>query len=355
MLRLCQNGVYDIEEISADRLYQMEPQLRPNALSAVFIPGECIVDPLTLPYILYMQSQLLGGRTQMNLDVTEGQYDRENQYWSLNKGQLKGRVIINCAGLFGDQVEQIRLNMNEEQSHQPSFHIQPRLGQFAVYAQTKDQPLIRSIMLPIPTKFTKGIIIYPNLFNQIIVGPTAETQEDRRRSPVRSEINALLHKKIIDLFPTFLSSDYRYMGSYTGIRPATEYSDYQIHIYEEVQWICCGGIRSTGLTSSLAIGEYVCDQLTTLAKIHAKLQCQGYSEERYNQSIQELQSMFLLKKQGLQVKLVPAQSDLQLDTTGDILFDQQIPRNHLQIVCGDDSLAISHSLTRLAWTTNFNS
>ena len=47
------------------------------------------------------------------------------------------------------------------------------------------------------------------------------------------------------------------IGSYSGLRPATEYRDYQIHSIPEQNWIYVGGIRSTGLSASSGIGEYV--------------------------------------------------------------------------------------------------
>ena len=40
------------------------------------------------------------------------------------------------------------------------------------------------------------------------------------------------------------------IGSYSGIRPATEFSDYQIFFDENKNFITVGGIRSTGLSAS---------------------------------------------------------------------------------------------------------
>ncbi|CAF4731610.1 unnamed protein product, partial [Rotaria magnacalcarata] len=68
----------------------------------------------------------------------------------------------------------------------------------------------------------------------------------------------------------------------------------------DLQWICCGGIRSTGLTSSLAIGEYISDKINEMTPIKRELVCEGYSSERYNQSLEELKSMFTITSSGLQ-------------------------------------------------------
>ena len=343
----------DIEEISSAILYEREPFLRSGALCALCIAGECIVDPLTLPLILFMHSKILDGHVQMNTEITKGKYDWENNYWILNDGQIQSRVIINCAGLFGDFVEQIRIN--QQTSSTSTFTIQPRMGQFSVYSSTTLQSPIKSILLPIPTKFTKGIIVYPNLFNQIIVGPTAEAQHDRSQAPIKSDVTQMLHQKVNELIPTFSTSEYKYIGSYTGIRPATEYSDYQIHSYNELQWICCGGIRSTGLTSSLAIGEYVCEKLNDMINIKHQLCCTGYSSERYYRSLKQLKAMFILTSTGLQPNIVADESELSSTLTGNIQFGDNIKVSNLKIDCAGEFYGISHSLLKLAWATGESS
>jgi glycerol-3-phosphate dehydrogenase len=49
----------------------------------------------------------------------------------------------------------------------------------------------------------------------------------------------------------------QHIGEYVGIRPATEYRDYQISMQAHCNWIAAAGIRSTGLTASLGIGRHI--------------------------------------------------------------------------------------------------
>jgi L-2-hydroxyglutarate oxidase LhgO len=296
-----------------------------------------------------MQSKLLGGYVQMNTEIINGKYDSDKNYWILNNGQYQSRIVINCAGLYGDYIEQIRIN--QQISSISKFTIQPRIGQFSVYSSSKLQMTIKSIILPIPTKFTKGIIVYPNLFNQIIIGPTAETQIDRSQAPVKTDINNLLYNKITELIPTFSKLNYQHIGSYTGIRPATEYSDYQIQSYNDFQWICCGGIRSTGLTSSLAIGEYICQKINEMIHIKSQLSYEGYSSERYYQSLEQLKSIFILTSNGLQPNIIINESNITSKSIGDIKFGDNIKSLNLKIDCAGEIFDISHSLLKLAWTT----
>jgi glycerol-3-phosphate dehydrogenase len=48
---------------------------------------------------------------------------------------------------------------------------------------------------------------------------------------------------------------------YAGLRAATEHADYQLTIHASEGYACVGGIRSTGLTASMAIAEHVRSEL----------------------------------------------------------------------------------------------
>jgi glycerol-3-phosphate dehydrogenase len=48
-------------------------------------------------------------------------------------------------------------------------------------------------------------------------------------------------------------------ATYVGLRAATEHRDYQLRA--DGRYVCAGGIRSTGITGSLAIAEWVREAL----------------------------------------------------------------------------------------------
>jgi glycerol-3-phosphate dehydrogenase len=95
------------------------------------------------------------------------------------------------------------------------------------------------------------------------VGPTALDQSSR--------IDRFVDKKVADeldcivkrVIPN-LDTDRAFSGEYVGIRPGTDQRDYQIHLSPEKKWIAVAGIRSTGLTASLGIGNYVVRQLACI-------------------------------------------------------------------------------------------
>lgn len=138
----------------------------------------------------------------------------------------------------------------------------PRRGQYRVFRSTPKTHIIHPIQ-PIPTQFSKGIFVFSTLYDQIIVGPTAQDQQsrtDRSIDPNVSQELATIAKRII---PN-LDIEKDYIGDYVGIRPGTDQRDYQIHLQPNINLCTASGIRSTGLTASLGISRHVVHLLKSI-------------------------------------------------------------------------------------------
>ena len=70
---------------------------------------------------------------------------------------------------------------------------------------------------------------------------------------------ALLREKGRRIVPGLL--DEEVTAVYAGLRAATEHDDFQIHAHPGQRYVTVGGIRSTGLTASMAIAAYVTELL----------------------------------------------------------------------------------------------
>jgi glycerol-3-phosphate dehydrogenase len=241
------NGVTDVVQISGEALRQREPQLAGDALGAVAVPGEHIIDPWSAPLAYALQGLAHGGRIRRGCTVSGGSFDGA---WSLEteRGRITAGLAINAAGNHGDLVEAI--------CRESPFKVTPRKGQFVVF----DKPaanLVKSIILPVPTERTKGIVICRTAFGNLLVGPTAEDQEARDVAEVDEATLAMLIEKGKEMLPGL--ADVGVNAVYAGLRPATQFKDYQIEAQPERSWITVAGIRSTGLTAALGIAAHVAD------------------------------------------------------------------------------------------------
>ena len=137
--------------------------------------------------------------------------------------------------------------------------VTPRRGELIVFDK-QARPLAPCIVLPVPTPRGKGVLVSPTIFGNVMLGPTAEDLEDRTdTSTSREGIDSLISqgRRIV---PALVEEEVT--ATYAGLRAATEHRDYVIDIDPSSRYVCVGGIRSTGLTASLAIAEYVHAELT---------------------------------------------------------------------------------------------
>jgi len=99
------------------------------------------------------------------------------------------------------------------------------------------------------------VVITRTAFGNLLVGPTSEPQDDREHATVTESRLRDLRTAGEAMLPALAKHDVTAL--YAGLRPATEFSDYQIEAIPGQRWITVGGIRSTGLTAALGIAAHV--------------------------------------------------------------------------------------------------
>jgi glycerol-3-phosphate dehydrogenase len=291
-----QNGYLAVRPVTRADLYRREPHLGPGALAALEIPDESILCPWTTPLAYATEAVLAGVRLQLGTRVTGvngvsaagGQPDGDRaggtrggsggrmrgaaggagdgaradaepggyvsaggvHVLSTSRGELRCRWLVNAAGLESDRIDRMLGG--------GGFTIRPRRGELIVFDKLA-RPLIRSILLPVPTAQTKGVLVAPTVYGNVLLGPTAEDIDDPGDTATTAAGLAALHSAGRVIIPDLL--DEEVTATYAGLRAATEHRDYQIDVDRQRRYACVAGIRSTGLTASLGIAEYVVDRL----------------------------------------------------------------------------------------------
>ncbi len=240
------NGYEHARRIAPEELYRREPHLGTGATGAVAIPDESIICPWSTSIAYATEAVHAGVELQLGVEVTD--VVRHEDSWLLHttRGQVKASWVVNAAGLASDQVNR-RFGHDE-------FTITPRRGQLIVFDKLAS-PLLSSILLPVPTERTKGVLVAPTVYGNVLLGPTAEDIEDREDTATTHAGLAALRHAGRRILPELV--DEEVTAVYAGLRAATEHRDYQITIHDAERYACVGGIRSTGLTASLAIAEHV--------------------------------------------------------------------------------------------------
>jgi glycerol-3-phosphate dehydrogenase len=241
------NGVTDVRPLTAGEVLAREPHLSADVLAGLLVPGEYLIDPWSTPLAYIYQAIANGATVLRETEVLSGCFDGQSWTLETSKGAVAAETVINAAGLWGDVVDD-RLQAGR------AFEIRPRKGQFVVFDKAAAR-LLTAIILPVPTERTKGIVLTPTIFGNLLVGPTAEEQTDRVHAIVEQATMEQLIAKARAMLPAL--ADIPVTAAYAGLRPATEHQEYQIRHDAERHLIVAGGIRSTGLTGALGIAQHV--------------------------------------------------------------------------------------------------
>ncbi len=250
-----ENGYDNSQILSADQVRDYEQHLGEGVLGGLMIPDEGIMCTWTTS-IAFATQALSNGVEFKFLWQAESFIRQTDDSWLVidKEGRsLTTRYIINSAGLHSDDI-------NRSFGH-GEFNITARKGQLLVFDKLSNN-LVSHIILPIPTKMGKGVLVSPTVYGNVIVGPTAEDQIDKSDRSITAHGIDFLLNKAATLMPELLNFEVTAM--YAGLRAATEHSDYQISSHPEQNYVCVGGIRSTGLTASMSIAEYVAELLTAM-------------------------------------------------------------------------------------------
>jgi glycerol-3-phosphate dehydrogenase len=103
------------------------------------------------------------------------------------------------------------------------------------------------------------VLLAPTVFGNVLLGPTAEDIADKTDTSSTHEGLTYLWSEGARIMPALLRHEVT--AVYVGLRAATEHGDYALTIHAPDGYACVGGIRSTGLTASMAIAEHVRDEL----------------------------------------------------------------------------------------------
>ncbi|MET8246537.1 FAD-dependent oxidoreductase [Streptomyces sp. NPDC005202] len=244
------NDCHDTRLLGPAELYAREPHLGPGALGALHVPGESILCPWTTT--LAYATQAVRHGVDLHLDCSVDQASRQDGVHLLGttRGILRTRFLVNAAGLHADVLDR-------HLGHR-DFTVTPRRGQLIVFDKLA-RPLVRHILLPVPTALGKGVLVAPTVYGNVLLGPTAEDLDDKRATGSTAKGLALLREKGRRILPDLLKEEVT--AVYAGLRAATEHDDYRITARPDQAYVTVGGIRSTGLTASLTIASHVTELL----------------------------------------------------------------------------------------------
>ncbi len=246
------NRVYDVEYKTGEELLEMEPNLNPAVKGGLWIPRESIIDPFILVQALAENAYANGVQFLLNTRVTGITKENGKVKTVQTTGEeIETRWVINCAGLYCDEIA--------EMVDKAEYKVVARKGQFFILDKNTSCQ-VDHIVLPIPTKVTKGKLMCPTIHGNMLVGPTAEDQESKTDKSTTAEGLASITADVKNLVPNVNVRDT--ITQYAGLRPNRNPEGLHFDIWDDLKgYVNLSGVRSTGLTLSVAMGKYVVQQM----------------------------------------------------------------------------------------------
>ncbi|AKK27159.1 NAD(P)/FAD-dependent oxidoreductase [Mycobacterium sp. EPa45] len=245
------NGYHDCEIIDAAAVYAQIPNLGPGALGGLTVPDESIICTWTVNLALATDAVNRGTVLLTGHRVDGADVGPDATTVHTGGGEVTARWVVNAAGLGADHIDAL--------FGYRRFTVTPRRGELIVYDKLA-RVLVDKIVLPVPTARGKGVLISPTIYGNVMLGPTSEDLQDRTATGTTQTGFDFLLGKGRALMPRLL--DEEVTATYSGLRAAIDHGDYLIEADADQRYLLVGGIRSTGLTSGMAVAEYVRDQLT---------------------------------------------------------------------------------------------
>jgi glycerol-3-phosphate dehydrogenase len=213
------------------------------------VPGEAVTDPVRYTLALAAAAERHGAELRTSARIAAIEREGDAVVVETAGGQrARCGVVVNCAGLHADDVARL--------AGDDTFEIFPRKGEFLVFEPPAGEALER-ILLPVPTKRTKGMLVFPAIDGHVIAGPTAVDLEDKDDWSVRPEARDEIVHAVTPLWPALEGAEP--VAAYAGLRPAGRGVNYLVCSSAACpRLVNVAAIRSTGLTASLGIAERVC-------------------------------------------------------------------------------------------------
>lgn len=246
------NRVYDVEYLSREELLEREPELNPEVLGGLYIPRESIIDPFILVQALAENAYENGVNFLLNTKVTDIRVrDGAVREVVTSGGVIETDFIVNAAALYCDEIAAM--------VGKADYKVVARRGQFYILDKNTSCK-VNHIVLPIPTKITKGKLMTPTIHGNMLVGPTAEDLQDKLDASTTTEGLESIYEDVRKMIPRVNVRDT--VTQYSGLRPNRNPEGLQVDVYNDLKgYLNLSGVRSTGLTLSVAMGKYATEKL----------------------------------------------------------------------------------------------
>lgn len=259
-----ENGVKEMYLLNREETLAREPNVKDDIIASVYTPATGTANPweycsAAMENAIDNGAELFLNHTVLSIVEQDGVFIIKT-----NNGNFRCQQLINCAGLYADEIN----NMIEE----PFFRISPRKGEYIVLDKELDGFVNGFIFQARGEDEPKGVFVSPTIHGNIMVGPSAEDVDDKEdRANTIQGLSFIQDVSQNSVRP--LPFD-KMITCFAGLRPRPSWlrknAQGEIEAYEDKtkdfiiqpgkrhpHFLNVAGIKSPGFTCADEIGKYV--------------------------------------------------------------------------------------------------
>lgn len=253
------NGVEGVKLLQRQQVLEMEPNVNPDVLCALYAPTSGITSPYEMTFALADHAAVNGVQFLLGQEVMQVERLPEG-LWQVNtdKHTYICKVLVNCAGVGSAKIH----NMINPKP----LTIVPRRGQYYLMDRMAQLPFAMTIF-QCPTKMGKGVLVSPTVHGNLLLGPSAEDIDDDTDVSTTAEgLEGVLETSKLTWPDATVRSG---ITNFSGIRAHEQNGDFVIgkageNAYETV------GIESPGLSAAPAIAQMLGEQIAKEQNLQKK-------------------------------------------------------------------------------------
>ena len=158
-------------------------------------------------------------------------------------------MVISAAGVYGDTLH--------NQLCETKLTIVPRRGEYCLLDR-RDGELVQHTIFQLPSAMGKGVLVSPTVHGNLLVGPTAEDQDDKGCTATTAAGLRRVTETAARSVPNLPMRDV--ITSFAGLRAHLVGGDDDFIVGESADgFFEAVGIESPGLSSAPAIGQYLAE------------------------------------------------------------------------------------------------
>ena len=246
------NGVKGLKLLEKEEIKALEPNLSDSITCALHAPTGAIVCPYELTVAAIGNAMDNGAELLCGFEVSGIKRTAEGYEILSAEKTIKSRFVVNCAGLYSDEIAKC--------AGDDTFSVSPRRGEY-ILLDKECGNLVSHTIFRTPSKMGKGILVSPTVDGNLLLGPTSVNILDKEDKDLTNEGFA----KIIESAKETVNGVpfNKAITSFCGLRAVGSTGDFIITSPEK-GFINAAGIESPGLSASPAIAIYIKDMLSGL-------------------------------------------------------------------------------------------